>query len=152
MNGPWKWTNGPCPIHLHAKIMILMGNLEFDGAFGKMMGSRNLYIYLTAKWTSDLNSLCMGLSQKWSKNCSITHSFFHEMVWAHPRNIPAHVRSSIYIAVKRLLVGKSYLSDQFKKIIKRYIRVGYNLNVMRQSACLVLNPITVYSYGFLFNS
>ena len=28
----------------------------------------------------------------------------------------------------------------FKKIIKRYIQVGYNLDVMRQSACLVLNP------------
>ena len=42
-------------------------------------------------------------------------------------------------------------SDQFKKIVKRYIRVGYNLDIMRQSACLVLNPITVYSYGFLFN-
>ena len=41
--------------------------------------------------------------------------------------------------------------DQFKKIVKRYIRVGYNLDIMRQSACLVLNPITVYSYGFLFN-
>ena len=38
-----------------------------------------------------------------------------------------------------------------KKIVKRYIRVGYNLDIMRQSACLVLNPITVYSYGFLFN-
>ena len=25
------------------------------------------------------------------------------------------------------------------------------LDVMRQSACLVLNPITVSSYGFLFN-
>ena len=25
------------------------------------------------------------------------------------------------------------------------------LDIMRQSACLVLNPITVYSYGFLFN-
>ena len=37
------------------------------------------------------------------------------------------------------------------KIVKRYIRVGYNLDIMRQSACLVLNPITVYSYGFLFN-
>ena len=24
-------------------------------------------------------------------------------------------------------------------------------DVMRQSACLVLNPIKVYSYGFLFN-
>ena len=42
-------------------------------------------------------------------------------------------------------------SDHFKKIVKRYIRVGYNLDIKRQSACLVLNPITVYSYSFLFN-
>ena len=49
------------------------------------------------------------------------------------------------------IVGKPKLSDQFKKIVKRYIRVGYNLDIMRQSACLVLNPITVNSYGFLFN-
>ena len=46
---------------------------------------------------------------------------------------------------------KPNFSDQFKKIVKRYIRVGYNLDIMRQSACLVLNPIMVYSYGFLFN-
>ena len=49
------------------------------------------------------------------------------------------------------IVGKPNFSDQFKKIVKRYTRVGYNLDIMRQSACLVLTPITVYSYGFLFN-
>ena len=49
------------------------------------------------------------------------------------------------------IFGKHNFSDQFKKIIKRYIKVGYNLDAMRQSACLVLNPITVYSYDFLFN-
>ena len=49
------------------------------------------------------------------------------------------------------IVGKPNFSDQFKKIVKRYIRDGYNLDIMRQSACLVLNPIRVYSYGFLFN-
>ena len=49
------------------------------------------------------------------------------------------------------IVGKPNFSDQFKKIVKRYIRVGYDLDIMRQSACLVLNPITFYSYGFLFN-
>ena len=49
------------------------------------------------------------------------------------------------------IVGKPNFSDQFKKIVKRYIRVGYNLDIMRQSACLVVNPIMVYSYGFLFN-
>ena len=47
------------------------------------------------------------------------------------------------------IVGKPNL--KFKKIVKRYIRVGYNLDIMRQSACLVLIPITVYTYGFLFN-
>ena len=52
---------------------------------------------------------------------------------------------------KRIVGNKPNFSDQFKTIVKRYIRVGYNLDIMRQSACLVLNPITVYSYGFLFN-
>ena len=44
-------------------------------------------------------------------------------------------------------------TDDFADFPQRYmyIRVGYNLDIMRQSACLVLNPITVYSYGFLFN-
>ena len=46
---------------------------------------------------------------------------------------------------------KPNFSNQFKKIVKRYIRVGYNLDIMRQSACLVLNQITVYCYGFLYN-
>ena len=49
------------------------------------------------------------------------------------------------------MVGKPNFSDQFKEIIKRYIKVGYNLGVMRQSACLVLNPITVNSCGLLLD-
>ena len=35
------------------------------------------------------------------------------------------------------LIGKNDFSFQFRKIITRYRRIGYNLNVMRQSACLV---------------
>ena len=42
-------------------------------------------------------------------------------------------------------------SDQFRKIIMCYKRIGYNLNVMRQSACFVINPITVDGYAALFN-
>ena len=49
------------------------------------------------------------------------------------------------------IVGKSNFSVQFKKIVKPYIMVRYNLGIIRQSACLVINPITIYSYGFLFN-
>ena len=45
--------------------------------------------------------------------------------------------------------GMTDFSDQFRKIIMRYKRIGYNLNVMRQSA--VINPITVDGYAALFN-
>ena len=40
-----------------------------------------------------------------------------------------------------------------KKIIKRYKKVWYTcyLDIMRQSASLVVNTIIVYSYDFLFN-
>ena len=39
--------------------------------------------------------------------------------------------------------GRADFSDQFRKIIISYKRIGYNINIMRQSACLVANPITV---------
>ena len=42
-------------------------------------------------------------------------------------------------------------SDQFRKIILRYKRFGYNRNVMQQTACLVINPIKVDGYAKLFN-
>ena len=29
--------------------------------------------------------------------------------------------------------------------------MGYNMDIMRQSVCLVVNQIIIYSYGFLFD-
>ena len=36
------------------------------------------------------------------------------------------------------IVGKPNFSDHFKNIIKRYIKVGYNLDVMRQSVTVCM--------------
>ena len=47
--------------------------------------------------------------------------------------------------------GINDFSFQFRKIITRYRRIGYNLNVIRQSACLVFNPIMVDNYAAFFN-
>ena len=49
------------------------------------------------------------------------------------------------------IVGRADFSDPFKNIIICYKRIGYNINIMRQSACLVLNPITVNNFASLFN-
>ena len=42
-------------------------------------------------------------------------------------------------------------NDGFRKIIIRYKISGYNMNVMRQTASLVVNPITVGNFVALFN-
>ena len=49
------------------------------------------------------------------------------------------------------LIGRNDFSFQFRKIITLYRCIGYNLNVMRQSACLVFNPIMVDNYAAFFN-
>ena len=52
--------------------------------------------------------------------------------------------------LKNLLEGMIFLFNS-EKIITRYRRIGYNLNVMRQSVCLVFNPVTVDKYVGFFN-
>ena len=51
----------------------------------------------------------------------------------------------------RKIIGKNDFPYHFKKIIVRYKQIGYNINVMRQTACLVVNPIKVNSFAYLFN-
>ena len=50
------------------------------------------------------------------------------------------------------IVGRADFSDQFRKIIVRFKRIGCNMNIMRQSACLVFYPVTVNNFTSLFNS
>ena len=47
--------------------------------------------------------------------------------------------------------GKNDFPYHFKKIIVRYKKIGYNINVMRQTACLAVNPFKVNSFAYLFN-
>ena len=47
--------------------------------------------------------------------------------------------------------GRADFSDQVRKIIVRYKHIGYNVNIMWQSACLVFKPIMVNNFASLFN-
>ena len=51
----------------------------------------------------------------------------------------------------RKIIGKNDFPYQLKKISDRYKKIGYNINVMRQTACLVVNPIKVNSFAYLFD-
>ena len=50
-----------------------------------------------------------------------------------------------------MLVGQTADLAQFIKIISHYKKIGYNVNVLQQTAFLVVNPIMVGKFAFLFN-
>ena len=57
----------------------------------------------------------------------------------------------IYSCTTVKIFGSNNFSAQFIKIISHYKKIGYNINVLQQTACLVVNPITVGNFAFLFN-
>ena len=80
--------------------------------------------YLNSKL--DLNlSLCQGLSEP---------EFYGDLVYKLKK-----------------IVGSNNFSAQFIEIISHYKKIGHNNNVLQQTACLVVNPITVGNFAFLFN-
>ena len=48
-------------------------------------------------------------------------------------------------------VGMLKSLEQFRKLISRYKRIDYSLDIMRQTARLVINQIIVDGYASLFN-
>ena len=59
--------------------------------------------------------------------------------------------SDLVYKFKKIVGRADFFWSVQKKIIVRYKRIGYNINIMRQSACLVFNPITVNNFASFFN-
>ena len=68
----------------------------------------------------------------------------------HEGHLEPEFYSDLVYKFKKLN-GRNDCSFQFRKTITCYRRIGYNLNVTRQSACLVFNPIMVDNYAAFFN-
>ena len=49
------------------------------------------------------------------------------------------------------IIGNPNFSNLLKRIVNCFKRAGYSLDIMRQTACLVFNPIMVEDYAALFS-
>ena len=107
-----------------------------------------------------------GVCAGWSKALLVAHITLLE-ISCHS----SYSHSKAYIGLKSLLpqglsepefygdlvyklkkiVGSSNFLAQFIKIISHYKKIGDNINVLQHTACLVVNPITVGNFAFLFN-
>ena len=52
--------------------------------------------------------------------------------------------------IKKIILNPNF-SNLLKRIVNRFKRAGYSLDIMRQTACLVFNPIMVEGYAALFS-
>ena len=72
----------------------------------------------------------------------------HKNKMTHGKTYNKSLRRINHKATKnKTNTGKSNFSEQFRKLINRYKRIGYSLDIMRQTACLVVNPIIVDDYA-----
>ena len=51
----------------------------------------------------------------------------------------------------RKIIDKYDFPYHFKKITVRYKKIGYNIDVLQQTACLVVSPIKVNNFAYLFD-
>ena len=51
----------------------------------------------------------------------------------------------------RKVIGRKDFPYHFKNIIVRYKEIGYGIDVLRQTACLFVNPIKDNNFAYLFD-
>ena len=47
------------------------------------------------------------------------------------------------------IIGNPNFFDLFKRYVNRFKRAGYTLDIMRETPCLVLNPMMIEGYAAL---
>ena len=50
----------------------------------------------------------------------------------------------------RRIVGSGGFSARFVKVVSHYKKIGYSINVLQRTACLVVGPVAVGGFAFLF--
>ena len=78
-------------------------------------------------------------------NSSVLH------LWEHKKNSTNYRDETTMRTRQHETTEKPNFSEQFRKLINPYKRIGYSLDIMRQTACLVVNPVIVDGYASLFN-
>ena len=132
-------------IYLQRSSKDYQCNYDNEGVVGIVLSYSNVY--------SNIKTLlkCMLIKQSVSNNYELIskHNVGLKTLLSEGLSEPEFYGDLVYKFKK--LIGSNDFSFQFRKIITRYRRIGYNLNVMRQSACLVFYPIMVDNYAAFFN-
>ena len=154
------WSGSHClPFRLHLSDVLPLTGFIFLNLFGLIVSSHVIDFNARNK---SLTAKLLQQGYRYHKLRKIFSKFYrrhYELVFKFNVGLKTLLHQGLsepefygdLVYKFKKIVGRVDFSDQFRKIIVRYKRIGYNINIMRQSACLVFNPITVNNFASLFN-
>ena len=110
--------------------------------------------FLTAKLLKQeyrYHKLCKAFSKFYRRHFELIEKYHVSLKKLMQQRIcnPEFYEDLVYKFKK--IIGNQNSSNLFKRIVNRFKRAGYTLNIMRQTACPVFNPIMVEGYAALFS-
>ena len=128
--------------------------IRFARAFTHVNDFNNLNKFLTAKFLKQgyrYHKLHKAFSKFYRRHFELIEKYHVSLKKLMQQAIcnPEFYGDLVYKLKK--IIGNPSFSNIFKRIVNRFKRAGYSLDIMRQTACLVFNPIMVEGYAALFS-
>ena len=128
--------------------------VRFAGASGCVVGFNTRNKLLTQKLLKQ-GCRCRGLRKTFSgfykRCCGLISKFQVGLGSLLRRGLSGPGFCGGLVCGLKKIVGSNNFSAQFIKMISHYKKIGCNIDVLQQTACLVVNPIAVGNFAFLFN-
>ena len=115
--------------------------IRFARASSHVIDFNNRYKFLTAKTLKQgyrYHKLCKAFSKFYHKNFELIEKYHVSLKKKLMQQVicnPEFYGNLVYKFKK--IIGNPNLSNLFKRIVNRFKRAGYSLDIMRQTACLV---------------
>ena len=128
--------------------------IRFARASSHVTDFNNCNKFLTAKLLKQgyrYHKLCKAFSKFYRRHFELIEKYHVSQKKLMQQGIcnPEFYGDLVYKFKK--IIGNPNLSNLLKRIVNRFKRAGYSLDIMRHTACLVFNPIMVEGYAALFS-
>ena len=152
----------------NVNLPFLDGDVPRSSFYGVYI-SQLIRFARTSSYVADLNTRNKLLTQKLLEQCYQYHKLrkafskfyrqYYDLISIFKVGLKSLFRQAlsehefygVLMYILKKIVGSNIFSGQLIKTISHHKKIGYNINVLQQTACLMVNPVTVGNIGFLFN-
>ena len=133
------------------------GDVPLSTSYGVII-SQLIRFARASSHVADFNTRNKLLTQKLRKTFSKFYRRYYDLISKFQIGLKSLFRQGLsepefygdLVYRLKKITGSNNFSAQFIKLVPQYKKIGYNINALQQTAWLVVNPITVGNFAFLF--